>query len=370
MSSVAVDILRELVFRNRDRRANPVLDGPMRPNSGLDECPVLSTAIEAPDDIAICPDGNTYVSAGNSVYRFDDGDFSAPHKVAEFEGLTTGIAAHPGGGIVVCVAGEGVAFLGGPLQGRMFSIEGQGGLRCPTAVTVSPMGDIYVCDGSRENTPDRWAYDLMQKRRSGRVLRIDGATMAVETIASGLGYPNGICLNQDESGLIVSEAWTHDLIKLPLRAGPPARRQAVMQNLPGYPARIVRHGSGYLLALFALRTQLVDFVLTEDSYRKKMIERIDPAFWITPALRSEGHYLEPVQGGGLKKHGSLKAWAPPRSYGLLVFLDDDFEPASSLHSRVGGGCHGVTGVASDGTSVFAVSKGHGKIIQASAGAMQ
>ena len=116
--------------------------------------------------------------------------------------------------------------------------------------------------------------------------------------------------------------------------------------------------------------QLVDFVLTEDSYRRKMIERIDQAFWIAPALRSEGHYLEPVQGGGLRKHGSLKAWAPPRSYGLVIFLDDDFEPESSLHSRVGGNCHGVTGVASDGRSVFVTSKGSGKIVQASAGLTQ
>ena len=53
MSSVVVDILKELVFRNRDRRANPVLDGPMRPNSALEACPVLSTAIAEPDGVAL-----------------------------------------------------------------------------------------------------------------------------------------------------------------------------------------------------------------------------------------------------------------------------------------------------------------------------
>jgi hypothetical protein len=144
----------------------------------------------------------------------------------------------------------------------------------------------------------------------------------------------------------------------------------VMQNLPGYPGRLARFGSGYCLTMFALRTQLVDFVLTEDSYRRKMIERIDPAFWIAPALRSHGHYLEPVQGGGLRKHGSLKAWAPPRSYGLVAFLDDEFEPESSLHSRVGGTCHGITGVATDSHSVFVTSKGNGKIVLAAAGQTQ
>lgn len=367
MSSVVVDILKELLFRNRDRRANPVLDGPMRPNSALEECPVLSTGIAEPDDIAVAGDGSIYVTAGRRVYRFDNSGFSNPVVVAEFDGLATGVAAHPAGGVAVCVAGQGIALLGGPDEGRMLGIEGQGGLKCPTALTVGPNGEIYVCDGSRDNTPDRWAFDLMQKRRSGRVLRIGPGGGQVDVIADGLGYPNGICLALDGKSLVVSEAWTHDLLRLPLdAAGVRQRPLAVQQNLPGYPARIVPYGAGYCLTMFALRTQLVDFVLTEDSYRLKMIERIDPAFWIAPALRSEGHYLEPVQGGGLKKHGSLKAWAPPRSYGLVIFLDDELEPESSLHSRVGGTCHGITGVATDGQQVFVTSKGNGKIMQVTA----
>ncbi|MGO4838440.1 hypothetical protein AB4144_39955, partial [Rhizobiaceae sp. 2RAB30] len=111
MSSVVVDILKELLFRNRDRRANPVLDGPMRPNSALEECPVLSDAIAEPDDVAVATDGSVYVTAGRGVYRFDDADFSNPTIVAEFDGLATGVAAHPAGGVAVCVAGQGIALI-------------------------------------------------------------------------------------------------------------------------------------------------------------------------------------------------------------------------------------------------------------------
>jgi hypothetical protein len=211
----------------------------------------------------------------------------------------------------------------------------------------------------------------MQKRRSGRLLRVDPKTGRRDVVADGLAYPSGICMSADGGALIVSEAWTHNLLRIPITsARPSSRPTAVMQNLPGYPARIARHGAGYCLTMFALRTQLVDFVLTEDSYRRKMIERIDPAFWIAPALRSDGHYLEPVQGGGLRKHGSLKAWAPPRSYGIVVFLHEDFEPVSSLHSRVGGTCHGMTGVAIHAGAVYAVSKGHSKIVRIGTGVVQ
>jgi hypothetical protein len=368
VSSVFVDVLKELLFRNRDRHANPVLDGPLRPNSLLETCPVVCREIEEPNDIAFSNAGDAYVTSGRKLFRFADANFDRPTVVAEFGGLATGLAPYPAGGVVVCVSDHGLALVDGPDSMRLLKAEGSNGLKCPTAVTVGSAGEIYVCDGSRENTPDRWAYDLMEKRRTGRVLRIDAKTCRSDVLADGLAFPSGICFATDGGSLIVSEAWAHRLLRIPLTSLP--RPQPVAQNLPGYPAGIASVASGYCLAMFALRTQLVDFVLTEDNYRRKMIERIDPAFWIVPALRSEGHYLEPVQGGGLRKHGSVKAWAPPRSYGLVVFLDSDFEPLSSFHSRVGGSCHGITGVTDHGGRVFAVSKGNSKIVQVNAETLQ
>ncbi len=370
MSGLIGEVVRELLFRNRDRHAIPVLDGPMRSNTALDACPVLTDAIPQPDDVAVTAAGTVYVTSGRKLFRAAGGDFSRLETAAEFDGLATGVAALPGDGVAVCVAGHGIVLLDGKGGRKTVNPQSGGPLRCPTAIAVGTQGVLFVCDGSADNGPDRWMYDLMEKRRSGRVLRIDPASGATTVLASGLGYPNGICVSVDGASLIVSEAWTHTVLRLPITEAGPSRVERPLRNLAGYPARIVRTGNGYGLALFALRTQLVDFVLTEDSYRQKMIARIDPAFWIAPALRSEGHYLEPVQGGGLKKHGSLKAWAPPRSYGLVVFLDAEFEVVSSLHSRVGGACHGITGVAAQGGKIYVASKGHDKILLASDGSVQ
>jgi hypothetical protein len=370
VSSVLIDIIKEVLFRNRDRHANPVLDGPLRPNSRLEECPVVCATVDEPDDIAFSVTGDAYVTSGRKVILFAGGNFHQPNVVGEFEGLATGVAAHPTGGVIVCVTGSGIAFVDGP-ERRVLRWTNAQGIKCPTAVCLDRAGQIYVCDGSQENTPDRWAYDLMEKRRSGRLLRINPQSGQQEVLASDLAYPNGVCISHDGASLIVSEAWKHRLLRFPITLeGIPAQPEVVMHNLPGYPARLVAHAAGYYLALFALRTQLVDFVLTEDSYRRKMIERIEPAFWISPALRSDGHYLEPVQGGGLRKHGSVKAWAPPRSYGLVVSLDQHFEPVSSLHSRVGGSCHGITGLAVHTGALFAASKGHHKIVRIDAGEPQ
>jgi hypothetical protein len=191
----------------------------------------------------------------------------------------------------------------------------------------------------------------MEKRSSGQVLRILPGTDQVEILADKLAYPYGICfVAGDSNTLVISEAWSHNLLYLPTDAKPQLKSKRValkiaMLNLPGYPSRIIPFGSGYCLTMFAVRTQLVDFVLTEDAFRNAMMESIDPHLWIAPVLHHEDHYLEPVQGGSLKKHGKVKDWAPPRSYGLVVILDDKFEPITSLHSRVNGACHGITGVA-------------------------
>ena len=83
---------------------------------------------------------------------------------------------------------------------------------------------------------------------------------------------------------------------------------------------------------------------------------------IAPSLRATGSYLEPLQGGGIKKLGIVKPWAPPRSYGLVVRIDSSGDIVESLHSRVGGSCHGVTAARPAGGRLYIVSKGHSKLL--------
>ena len=83
---------------------------------------------------------------------------------------------------------------------------------------------------------------------------------------------------------------------------------------------------GFWLALFAPRNQLVEFVLREDKYRRRMIDGVDPAYWIAPALASGESFLEPIQGGARKKLNRLKPWSPSWSYGLVARCDAAMRP--------------------------------------------
>ncbi|MGG6499006.1 UNVERIFIED_CONTAM: SMP-30/gluconolactonase/LRE family protein, partial [Bacteroidetes bacterium 56_B9] len=77
-------------------------------------------------------------------------------------------------------------------------------------------------------------------------------------------YPYGVAISADGSSLWFTESWEHRISRLPLdRLG--GSPEAVVANLPGYPARLHRDGNGgFLLALFARRTHLIEFVLKED----------------------------------------------------------------------------------------------------------
>jgi hypothetical protein len=69
-----------------------------------------------------------------------------------------------------------------------------------------------------------------------------------------------------------------------------------------------------------------------------------------------------MQVGELKQLGILKPWAPARSYGLVVRLDGEQEPQSSLHSRADGRRHGITSCVEIGSRLLATSKGGDAIV--------
>ena len=47
--------------------------------------------------------------------------------------------------------------------------------------------------------------DIVEQAATGRVLEYDPATKTTRIVASGLSFPNGIALSEDESDLLVAE---------------------------------------------------------------------------------------------------------------------------------------------------------------------
>lgn len=361
--SLIGDIIDRVLFPNREVHAIPVLDGAFSPNQRLDQARELGAEIERPDDLAFGIDGALYVSSGTSILRCTGPGFIERTVFAQLKAPVGGLAATSDGRLLACVSGQGLVALSpaGDVVGRLDSVAGQA-MSCPTAVTVAPDGTIYVTDGSRANRFEQWLTDLMQNRApSGRLIACNADLRDATVRADDLAWPSGVVVSHDGTEAWVGEAWAHRLTAFS-RADDSER--VIVKNYAGYPSRIVRGAAGdYWMAFFGLRTQLIEFVLREREFCDSMMAKVPQELWIGPTLDGRFNYREPTQIGRIKKLGIQKPWAPARSYGLIARLNAEGEATESLHSRVDGHIHGVTGLGVAGHRVLAASKGHNCVVE-------
>ncbi|MCO5162248.1 MAG: strictosidine synthase [Mesorhizobium sp.] len=341
-------------YLSPERGSTPVFDGVLRPNQELDLCRLLARHLGGADDIAVV-DGEPVVSCGSRLLRVS-GHWFAPlvSTIAEFDGIAGAIAATDHG-LAVAVDGNRIVFSGGLHNGRVLAAAAGSRFSCITALAAHG-NRLVVAEGSKTNGTAGWRRDLMEQGASGRVVEIDLASGRESVLAEGLAWASGVAFAPDGS-LVVSESWRHRVRSL-------SGGKGSFDDIPAYPGRIAASpGGGYWLSCFATRTQLVDFVVADRRLAGRMMKEIDEEFWIAPTLAATDHPHEPTQLGGVKYYGARKPWAPARSYGLVIKLGSDLVPTASLHSRVDGKRHGITGVACDGERAFFVSKGNGKLMQ-------
>ncbi|WP_221794112.1 hypothetical protein [Aquisediminimonas sediminicola] len=331
----------------------PPMDGTLRPDSSLERAAIVTRA-DQPDNL-VNYGGELLFSDGGGLFRMEAAGLNC-RQLHQFEEPITAMAVNAAGLLAIGLAG-GAILMGCPEQCETMQRIVHTDLDCPVAMAFEPQGDLIVCQGSSLNGPDDWQRDLMERRTSGALWRVRGADHKVERIASDLAYPFGVL--PMAKGLVVSEAWRHRLLLI----DPAGKRTILLDDLPGYPARLVPAGTGYLLCIFAPRSQLIEFVLREKRFRDRMLHEVEPQHWIAPTLTSARSYLDPMQGGGMITHGQLKPWAPTRSYGLVIRLDAAMQPVASYHSRADGRFHGVTACVEIQDDLFIASKGGGAVLK-------
>ncbi|MDQ7249737.1 hypothetical protein [Dongia sedimenti] len=339
----------------------PSMDGALRPNRELDDA-VLLAECAGPDNL-VWQDDHVLFSSGKRVLLLDSlhQEGAEPEEILHFDSAITALAAAEDGSLAVALGAAGIVIVGGTHDGRAITTLGGKKLIAPTALGFADPDTLFVCVGSDLHGAADWQRDLLERRSAGSVWRVPLAGGEPVCLAAHLGWPNGLLLH--DGRVAVSEAWRHRLLDFPARErGAPG---VLLDDLPGYPGRLSHApDGGAWLAVFAPRTQLVEFVLREDRYRRWMMQTIEPAHWIAPTLRAGRSYKEPMQGGAVKTLGIFKPWAPSRSYGLAVRLDRDFIPTTSLHSRADGKRHGVTSCLEIRGELIAACKGDDALVMA------
>jgi hypothetical protein len=345
------DFAQSLLGRGEATITVPSFDGALKPNQALENAEIVLQC-EAPEDLA--SDGqNLFLADGVRLLRIEEKGATA---VREFDAPITAICALPGGGLAVALGGQEVRCYGAPADAQPSVIFSDVG-RAVNALT--PAGDdaLYATDGSATRDYKDWVWDLMERGRSGRALRLDLKTKRVDVLADRLRYAFGVAAMGGRA--LVAESWRHNLVAI----GPEGASEVVRAHLPVYPSRLTpAMDGGWWLTAFAARTLLVEFVLREPAYRKRMMAEIAPEFWVAPKLRSGESFKEPMQGAHLKTMGVVKPWAPPRSYGLIIRLDSAGLPLFSLHSRVDGINHGIVAALEHKGRLYFIAKGPRRLL--------
>ena len=332
----------------------PSFDGALKPNQILETAETVGQ-FDAAEDIAT--DGKAiYIADGPVIRRFAA---SGTTEVRRFDRAISALCCLPDGGIAVALDGREVRVFSTPAAANATVTFTDPSMNAVNALSSGKDGTLIATDGSSARPTGEWVYDLMERGRTGRVLALDVASGRGRTMAEGLHYAFGACTAGDV--VFVSESWRHRLIAI----SSDGSQRAVLDNLPVYPSRLSPAASGgFWLTAFTARTQLVEFVLRENAYRRRMMAEIDPAYWIAPKLRSGQSFLEPMQGAHLKTMGVVKPWAPPRSYGLVIRLNESGVPLYAIHSRVDGINHGIAAAVEMDGALYALAKGPGRLLRA------
>ena len=351
MISAISEFANRVLGRGEAAITVPSFDGALKPNQALEQADIL-LACEAPEDLAT--DGTSLLLADGTRLTRLTGD--STQTIRSFERPISALACLPGGGLAVALGGTEVRLYEDAAAETPATVFSQG-LHAVNALAPAAEGTLIATDGSSLRGVDDWARDLMELGRTGRALRLDPKTGAVAQLAGGLGYAFGATASN--GSVLVSESWRHRVISI----APDGSRKDLLRHLPVYPSRLSpARGGGFWLTAFTARTQLVEFVLRETAYRRRMIAEIDPEFWVAPRLRSGHSFKEPLQGAHIKTMGVMKPWAPPRSYGLVIRLGADGLPRYSLHSRADGVNHGIVAAVECGDDLVMIAKGPGRVI--------
>ncbi len=327
----------------------PPMDGALKPNNALEEAAPLFEA-EAPGNL-VAQGRRILFSSGSEVLEIDG---RAAKPCAAFDRPVVSLAAH-GDALAAGLVDGRILIRGGPHDGKSLTAVSGRPTLCPTALAFDGPDSLLLCLGSASNPATEWKRDLMERNATGSVWRVGLRDGAAACLADGLAWPYGVLPSGDTA--IVSESWRHRLLRVARMAH---QVEPVLSDLPAYPARLAAaSGGGGWLTLFAPRRQLIEFVLRERAYRTRMMQEVDPAYWVAPTLAPMQSFLEPLQGGTLKKLAKLKPWAPSRSYGLVVRLDSAWQPVASYHSRADGTRHGVAScLEADGRLIVASTGGN------------
>lgn len=184
--------------------------------------------------------------------------------------------------LVVCDAYRGlleVRLSNGTVGVLTPEVAGEPLIFCSNAA-VAADGSVYFTQSSRRFNLDRYRGDLFEHSATGRLFRYSHG--AVELIADGFAFANGVVLIDGGAAAVVAETGGYCLTRVELEGDAAGRKSLFAGPLAGFPDNVTRDDDGLIwVAMVSPRDPALDWLLPRHPALRSLVwatpERLQPA---------------------------------------------------------------------------------------------
>ncbi len=283
---------------------DPGFTGVFAPNRALAAVSRLDLGDEhGPEDIALDRDGVIWTTtAEGGLWRLDNAEMS---RVGQMGGRPLGLEYGPDGALYIADSYLGLIRWTPAGGSEILADEFEGApIRYANQVAPARDGSVYFSVSTTRHDPEALGgtlpasvVDLWEHRTTGRVLRWTGD--AIEQVADGFSFANGIALTPEEDALLIAETGAYRIWKHDLALG---EREVLIDALPGFPDNIQAQGDGtFWIGLVSPRRPIADMLAPYPAVRDvvwRLPEAVRPKpvhHGILMRIDSDGRVLEVLQ---------------------------------------------------------------------------
>jgi sugar lactone lactonase YvrE len=273
--------------------------------AGFDGVRLIAVGGEAPEDVLVDDRGRVYTGLSDGrVVRLDP-DGAPPVTVARVPGRPLGLELLGPDELLVCAADAGllVVSLDGGAVRTLADRVGDRALLAVNNAAVAADGTVYFSDSSTRFPMPQWRADLIQRTRTGRLLRRTPDGVVTELLG-GLEFANGVALAADGSYVAVAETGACRLQRVWLTGERAGRSEVFVDGLSGYPDNIALGSDGLVwVALPSPRTPVLTAVQRMPAPVRRAVSTIPERMQPRPqrtvsvvALDDDGRVVRELRG--------------------------------------------------------------------------
>lgn len=204
-------------------------------------------------------------------------------------------------------------------------------------VDIAPNGVVYFSDASTKfgaeavgSTMGASLLEIMEHRKTGRVLAYDPRDKSTRVLADGFSFSNGVAMAADGQSILVNETGTYSVHRIYVDGPRAGERELVLSNLPGFPDNINDLPDGtFLLGLISKRSAWLD-ANADNPFMRKLAMRLPAS--LRPKAENHGFIIHLSAAGEVMHTLQDPSGSYPQTTGGML-APDGYLYVSSLSAK-------------------------------------